>query len=233
MKKTNLKMGLVLLLATMLMPCSIHAQDKVEASVGADFVSSYLWRGQDLGGVSIQPSISLDYKGFTLEAWGSVGFDSEDDKELDLTLAYTTGGFSASVTDYWFTGGPGYFHYSSGDTNHVFEAQVGYDFGPVALNWYTNFAGADGLNKDGERAYSSYVTLAAPFTLGGLDWMAEVGATPWATDYYEANGFAIVDVSLEVEKEIKITDSFSLPLFAKIAWNPRSEAAHFAVGLSF
>ena len=33
-------------------PAMGMAQDKVEASVGADFVSGYIWRGQDLGGVS-------------------------------------------------------------------------------------------------------------------------------------------------------------------------------------
>lgn len=232
MKKRNVLIGLTALLLAAL-PLHSQAQDKVEASVGADIVSAYLWRGQDLGGVSIQPSISLAYKGLSLEAWGSVGFDSEDDKELDLTLGYESGGFSISVTDYWFAEGPGYFHYKAHDTNHTLEAQLGYDFGPVALNWYTNFAGADGVNDKGKRAYSSYVTVAAPFTLGGLEWTAEIGATPWATDYYEASGFAVIDVSLEVEKEIKITDSFHLPLFAKVAWNPRSEAAHFAVGLSF
>lgn len=31
-------------------PAMGMAQDKVEASVGADFVSGYIWRGQDLGG---------------------------------------------------------------------------------------------------------------------------------------------------------------------------------------
>ena len=76
-------------------------------------------------------------------------------KEIDLTLGYTTGGFSISVTDYWFNGGPGYFHYGSHNTNHTFEAQIGYDFGPLALNWYTNFAGTDGVNNEGDRAYSS------------------------------------------------------------------------------
>ena len=39
-------------------------------------------------------------------------------------------------------------------TAHVFEAQVGYDFGPLAVNWYTNFAGADGVKENGKRAYS-------------------------------------------------------------------------------
>nr|MCR4569873.1 hypothetical protein [Bacteroidales bacterium] len=45
------------------------AQDKVEASLGADLVSRYVWRGQDLGGVSVQPSLGLSYKGISLSAW--------------------------------------------------------------------------------------------------------------------------------------------------------------------
>ena len=51
----------------------VKAQDKVEASVGADLVSGYIWRGQDLGGASIQPAAGISYKGFSLSAWGSVG----------------------------------------------------------------------------------------------------------------------------------------------------------------
>lgn len=234
MKRNRAKLGAMAIgLLSMAMPFTAKAQDKVEASVGADLVSGYIWRGQDLGGVSLQPSASIAYKGFSLGAWGSVGLESTDTKEFDLTLGYATGGFSVSVTDYWFNGGPGYFHYGARNTNHVYEAQVGYDFGPLAVNWYTNFSGADGVNKDGDRAYSSYIALAAPFTLGGLDWTAEIGATPWATTFYGANGFAVCDISLGAAKEIKITDSFSLPLFAKATWNPRTEGAYFVVGLSF
>ena len=91
-----------------------------------------------------------------------------------MTVGYSIKGFSASITDYWFDGGAGYFHYGARNTSHVFEAQIGYDFDFIAVNWYTNFAGNDGLNKKGERAYSSYFSLAAPFKLGGLDWCAEV-----------------------------------------------------------
>ena len=94
-------------------------------------------------------------------------------------------------------------------------------------------SGDDGVDKDGDRAYSSYISVAAPFTLGGLDWTAEIGATPWATDFYGANGFAVCDVSLGATKDIRITNSFSLPLFAKATWNPCSERAYFVVGLSF
>lgn len=227
--------GWLPLVAVMALPAVSVAQDKPEASVGVDLVSGYLWRGQDLGNVSIQPSAAVGYKGFTLSGWGSVGFDKEDTKEFDLTLGYATGGFSISVTDYWFNGGAGYFHYGAHNTAHVFEAQVGYDFGPLAVNWFTNFAGDDGVNKDGDRAYSSYVSVAAPFRLGGLYWTAEVGATPWATTFYNdgTNGFEVCDISLGVTKEVKISDSFSLPVFAKATWNPATEGAYFAVGMTF
>ena len=95
------------------------------------------------------------------------------------------------------------------------------------------FAGDDGVKENGDRAYSSYISIAAPFKLGGLDWTAEVGATPWETDFYGASGFAVCDVSLGATKDIRITNSFSLPLFAKATWNPCSERAYFVVGLSF
>lgn len=235
--KRKVKMLALLAGMAMTFPATTLAQDEVETSVGADLVSGYIWRGQDLGGVSIQPSLSIAYKGLSLTAWGSVGIDKEDDKEIDLTLAYETGGFSISVTDYWvapYGEGTKFFQYGARSTAHVFEAQIGYDFGALAVNWYTNFAGADGVNEDGERAYSSYVSLAVPFTLGGLDWTAEVGATPWATDYYaEADGFTVCDLSIAASKEIKITDTFSLPAFGKLSFNPATEGAYFTFGLSF
>ena len=235
--KKNLKKWALLLVTAITLPATGMAQDKVEASVGADLVSGYIWRGQDFGGVSIQPSLSVAYKGLSLTAWGSVGIDSEDAKEFDLTLAYEIGNFSVSITDFWcIPSGEDikYFNYGAHTTAHVFEAQIGYDFGPLALNWYTNIAGADGVNEDGERAYSSYINMIAPFTLGGLEWEAEIGATPWATDYYaNTNGFAVCDISLGASKGIKITEAYSLPVFAKATFNPAADKAYFTFGLSF
>ena len=213
----------------------VKAQDRVEVNVGADVVSSYIWRGQDLGNVSIQPTLSIGYQGFSLTAWGSTGFSKEDTKEFDLTLGYAAKGFSVSVTDYWFNNGPGYFHYGARNTAHVFEAQVGYDFGFLSANWYTNFAGNDGVNSDGNRAYSSYFNLTVPFSLGGLEWSASVGATPWANTFYNggANGFEVTDVSIGAAKEIRVTDSYSFPIFARAIWNPATEGAYFVFGISF
>ncbi len=225
----------MLLCMLLALPVASMAQDKVETSVGADLVSGYIWRGQDYGGVSLQPSLSVSYKGLSLTAWGSVGFDNNDEKEVDLILSYEVGNLILAVTDFWTMGEDNkYFQYGAHSTAHVFEAQIGYDFGPFALNWFTNFAGADGVNEDGERAYSSYISVIAPFNLGGLEWEAEIGATPWATDYYtNADGFDICDISLGASKEIKITDSFSIPAFAKATFNPAADKAYLTFGLSF
>jgi hypothetical protein len=235
MKKIIILFSLAVLSLTTLAPA--RAQDKLETSVGADFVSRYIWRGQDLGGVSLQPALGLGYKGLSLSAWGSAGVaDPADTKEFDLTLSYTIGGFNIGVTDYWFNAGLDpqnrYFMYRSDCTNHVFEANIGYDFGFAAIQWYTNFAGNDGLNPSGRRAYSSYLELSAPFTLGGADWSAAVGAVPFATDFYGVEQFALVNLSVKASKEISVTDSFSIPVFAQVAANPSIREAFFVFGFT-
>ena len=93
----------------------------------------------------------------------------------------------------------------------------------------------DGVKGNGKRAYSSYLALSAPFQLGGLDWMVDLGIVPWETSFYNGytSGFCVSDISLGATKEIKVTDSFSVPAFAKVSVNPRTEGAHFPFGLSF
>lgn len=213
----------------------LAAQDRVEATVQADVVSQYIWRGQDLGDVSLQPTLGLAYKGLSLTAWGSVGLsDPDDTKELDLTLAYKVGGLNIGVTDYWFNApNDRYFCYAAHETSHVFEANIGYDFGPVAVQWYTNFAGNDGFNKSGKRAYSSYVEASAPFRLAGCRWTAAVGAVPYATSFYaDAGGFAVTNVSLRAAKDIRVTKTFTLPLFAAVSANPSTEKAYMVFGFT-
>ncbi len=223
-------MGLAVTLATL-------AQEKVETTICGDVVSSYIWRGQDLGDVSLQPTLGIGYKGISLTAWGSVGLsDPSDTKEFDLTLGYTIGGFNIGITDYWFNGGLDpenrYFKYDAHGTNHVFEANVGYDFGPASLQWFTNFSGNDGMNKDGKRAYSSYVELTVPFKLATVDWTATAGAVPFSTDFYGTDGFAVTNLALKAAKEIKVTDTFSIPVFGQVVANPCSQKAYLVVGFT-
>ena len=215
---------------------AVEAQE-ISTTIGSDIVSSYIWRGQDLGGVSLQPTLGLEYKGISLSAWGSVGLaDPADTKEFDITLGYTIGGLNIGITDYWFNAGldpqDRYFKYDAHGTNHVFEANIGYDFGVVSAQWYTNISGNDGVNKDGKRAYSSYFEVAAPFKLATCDWTATVGAVPYATDFYGTNGFAVTNLAVRASKDIKVTDSFSIPIFGEVSANPCSQKAYLVVGMS-
>ena len=225
----------LLCLLAMIAPMMMSAQDEVETTIGADIVSQYIWRGQELGDVSLQPTLGIVYKGLSLTAWGSVGLSNKDNtKEFDLTAAYTTDGFHIGVTDYWFnTPNERYFAYSAHKTSHVFEANVGYDFEIASLNWYTNFAGNDGVNKDGKRAYSSYFEANVPFKLAACEWTATIGAVPYATSFYgDANGFAVTNIGIKATKDIKVNDHFSIPIFAGITANPSTEKTFFIFGVS-
>ena len=229
---------IVLMAMMMATGWSAMAQDTVETTVAADFVNQYIWRGQDLGNTAIQPTLGVAYKGLSLTAWGSVGVtEASDTKEFDLTLAYTAGGFNIGITDYWFNQDgldPDgcYFKYDAHGANHVFEANIGYDFGFASLQAYTNFAGNDGFNKDGKRAYSTYVELAAPFKLATVDWTASLGVVPFYTSFYGTEGFAVTNLALKATKDIAITDKFSLPVFAGVVGNPCSQKAYLVFGFT-
>ena len=215
--KKNLKKWVLLLMAAITLPVTSMAQDKVELSGNIDVVSAYLWRGQKLGNASLQTTAAVAYKGFSFTAWSTIAFDGNDGDEIDFTLAYENNNVSVSLTDFWM---------SEIGNEHTLEAQLGYDFGVVGVNWYTNVYGDD-------KEYASYFTLTAPFSLIGLDWEAEVGATPWGTDYYGTDKFSVCDLSLGASKEINIGKSFSTTLFAKASYNPTIEKFYATVGISF
>ena len=65
--------------------------------VGADLVSSYLWRGQNLGGLSLQPSVTLGWNGLYLCTWANIGADNwkfqKLNPELDITENVTISGW--------------------------------------------------------------------------------------------------------------------------------------------
>ncbi len=232
-----MKKRTILFLGAALCSFMAPAQDKVKATIGADMVSKYVWRGLDQGSAAIQPTLGISYKGLSLSAWGSYGITNEKDvKEFDLTLSYKIAGLNIGVTDYWMSEGlepqGRYFIYYAHSTNHVFEANVGYDFKILSFQWYTNFTGNDGYTKSGKRAYSSYFEVNVPFRLATLDWNATAGAVPYATTFYDTSGFAVTNLSLRAAKDIKVTDTFSIPIFGQIIANPRQQTAYFVFGFT-
>ena len=225
-------------ISTMIMiASSMKAQDKIETTLSTDIVSQYIWRGMDLGSVSLQPTLGIGWKGLELTGWGSVGLsDPNDTKEIDLTLSYYIGGFNIGITDYWTNDGldprARYFKYEAHETNHVFEANIGYDFDFASLQWYTNFTGNDGFNNSGDRAFSSYFEVNVPFRLATVDWTATAGAVPYATSFYDTDKFAVTNLALKATKDIRITDSFSIPIFGQFVANPHSQKAYLIFGIS-
>lgn len=217
-------------LAAALSPVPTMAGEPLKGDIGVDLVSTYVWRGQKLDGFAIQPNLGIEWGGLSLSAWSSTGLAS-DARELDLTLSYSLGGLTLGLTDYWCADSQS--TYFGSEAPHVAELNLGYDFGPLAINWYSNVLGAVGYGPDGEKSCSSYLEVAAPFSLGGLEWSAAVGASPWANDYYGVDKFAIVCVNLSASKELNPGSGHSIPVFANIMANPSTGKMYFSVGISF
>ena len=210
---------------------------KVSFEVGADVVSSYVWRGIDCGGFSVQPGATVTWTrpGISFGAWASATlFDKTqfaNMAEFDLALSYNpTDALTIGLTDYNFCGGKYFGDWDfSASSSHNLELNLGYDFGAVAVSWNTCLTGWD-YNEDGDRAYSTYVEATVPFELGGVGCSAAVGVCPWGYHFTvdEGDSFSVMNVSLKAEKDVK-----GIPFFGQIVVNPRAESTYFVVGVSF
>ena len=174
----------------------------LSVEVGADVVSSYPWRGQNLGGLAIQPSITLDWKGLYVSGWGNIGADNWTfenlNPELDITIGYDNYGLQLDLTHLYYFGGESYFPKGGFkaqeiESSSTMEAHAGFHLGdlvesvPLAIDWYTTIYGADCyLNEAGEwqRAWSTYIQVGYTFNLPlGVDLTTNVGFTPWRGMY--------------------------------------------------
>ncbi len=214
-----------------------RGQEKFSAELYGDFVSSYIWRGMEQCKASVQPGLLMNYRGFELEFWGDYELaGSGDYKEIDITLYYNLGHFKFKVQDIWSNigGDPQgrFFKYDAHSTNHIFEGSMSYDFGLVSMEWNTVFAGNDGLNNSGKRAYSSYFIADAPFRLAGFDCNGSLGVAPYASTLYQTSGFAVTHLGLKVSRDIKVTDTFRIPVFLNVLANPCLQKAYLVFGFT-
>lgn len=211
------------------------AQDSTSCfCVGADIVSSYVWRGfkQDLTLTSqspnIQPYVSYMIGGLTLGSWGSTSFTGTV-KEVDLYATYAfTSALSLTLTDYNWSFAQSYFKYGSG-TDHVFEATlawVGTESLPLSASVNTMFAGNDKTDA-GKQAFSSYVELGYQLA---ENTKVFAGGSLLDTPMY--GGAGVTNVGLKVTKEIVLSDTFSLPVYGIAGINPLGKDAFLVVGIA-
>ncbi len=191
-------------------------------SPGVDFYSSYIWRGSKQGtGPAVQPYLEFATGGLTLGAWGS--FDASGFGETDLYAAYSFDfGLSLGITDYYLTD-LDYFDYSDSTGSHAFELTAGYEIKGLSLSANVILNQAGGVESEGG---DIYLEAAYAFKYFSIFMGAGNG---WTTSDGE---FAVCNIGIQAEKEIKITDSFSIPVTGQVVLNPDKKSLYVVVGFS-
>ena len=250
------KIILLAIAALSLLPSSVKAQETFEASLSADLVSRYMWRGLDMAGISLQPNVSVAWQGLSLAANASTGFEKDDLQDLDVTLGYSRWGFNIGVTDYWTKDVDPrnrYFYYGEGmECPHQLEANLGYTCKYGSIQAYTMVYGND-YKINGDRAYSTYIELSVPFRAGGIDWDIRAGVTPMESagtsyeekittetgrtktvlrgDYLYGESFTCNMASVRATKNITFK-TFKMPVFVELHTNPYLQRANLILGVS-
>lgn len=200
----------VLVVVALFSTSSLKAQ---EFSTGVDLYSSYVWRGTKFGtGPAIQPAVDFTAGGFSVGAWGSVCVSDDEAFEMDLYATYAFPfGLSVGVTDYYFGGS--YFD----GTTHFIEPMLKFETGSLSLT---------GAYMLGDGVGDTY--LEAGYSLGSVNLFVGAGNGAYTSD----GKFMVCNVGLGTSKEIKITDSFSLPVSGSVILNPSTQGFFIAVGIS-
>ncbi len=223
-----------ILMATM-MPASAQDEEHVSPiSIGADIMSRYVWRGLDYGAApSIQPYMELGLGNFAIGAWGAYATSLSANnllgvQEVDLYATYTIADLiTVGVTDYFFPVETdynyNYFDYGSDTSLHVMEGMVA--FNGLADFPLTFLAGVNLMNDDDN---SMYFELGYSFSF--IDVFIGAGNGIYLTS---ESKFNLVNVGISKSREIKITDTFSLPVSASLITNPDAKQVHLVFGISF
>ena len=159
MKKRILKTALFIVACTFAVGTfRAHAEEQgPSASADIGVLSKYVWRGEELSNDSIviQPSVTVGYKGFSVNLWGNLDTARDDNNaatadtknwtETDFTMSY-------EVSYGLFSLGAGYIYYgldNATDTDEIYVS-AGYDcfLSPTLTvyrdigtipRWYLNF----------------------------------------------------------------------------------------------
>ncbi len=242
MKGKKIALGLSIVFLGSLFSSRVSAQSEsdIDFSVSGDLVSSYIWRGFKQAGASVQPALSISTGGFTLGAWGSTDIASDGKKEVDFYASYNVGPLQLTVTDYWWDGEGAhrYFSYPNDEfSGHLLETSLEYTFSesfPLTVAWNTFVLGKGNKKENGDNSFSTYIELSYPFSVKDVDLKISTGFIPWKSAVYgpDMDKFKFTSIQFGASKEVKITDSFSVPLYANIIANPAVEDIYFVFGIT-
>lgn len=217
-----------------LLTSTVPARAQEEASgspisIGADLVSRYVWRGLDYGASpSIQPYIKAGFGDFVLGVWGAYTKNTPDIpgvQEMDLYLNYTIKDLvTVGVIDYFFPDeifGYDYYEFRKDSSSHVIE-------GFATFNGLENLplTATLGVNLYNDSNNSIYLELGYSFSI--IDVFFGIGNGIYSTD----TKFGVVNLGVSVSNEIRITESYGLPVSASLITNPNAKQIHLVFGIS-
>ena len=223
-KKKMFLTGLaVLLICSSIRVDAQEANQKSKFTAGADLFSNYIFRGTKYGkGPSVQPSVKYINGGFTAGVWGS--FDASGYAEADPFLSYTLPfGLSIGITDYYYPELE-LFDVSTETGSQAFEINTGFTKGGLSLsaNYIINEAG-------GAASMGGDMYFQAGYAFTSFSIFAGAG-TGWHTTDGE---FDLCNIGISTTKEIKLSDSFSIPVVGQVIVNPDREQLFLVVGFTF
>lgn len=240
MKTAKTAICLIFVLATIqALPLKAQEADstnKLTFDVNADLVSRYIWRGLPSSLTpNIQPSVTLGYKNFSAQVWGSYGI-SQPYAEFDVNLSYNIGAFTLSVWDYYVNLDEAttthYFNFSD-TTLHSIEGSLtfnGTDGFPISIILATYLWGDD-KDDAGDNYYSTYLELGYETNIGETSLQLFAGGT-FGEGYY-ASKAAMVNLGLTATRNLQLTEKTALPLSGSLIVNPDSKSVYFVFGITF
>ena len=237
-KKDILLIACALLLGSVSTPLRAQESGNWSMTVGADAVSSYLWRGMNLAGPSIQPSAYFDYEkgdwAVSLGAWGTKSLLKDDYDEWDLSIEATWRNITLSLANY-------NEYYSPGDKGNYLDLGASLTLSediPVTFSWYsiinTTEGSMDGGNGfDWQAAFPSYFEVAYDFSLSVVDFTLAAGLWPYGSGYYENDSFGICNLNLIAGHEFELKHGATLPVSAQVMYNPTWNQCFWGVSIGY
>ncbi|MBU0479481.1 MAG: hypothetical protein KKG47_00130 [Proteobacteria bacterium] len=228
-----------ILMSTMtVIPAMALAEDKPTADFTTGIYSDYVWRGYALSddSVVIQPSMTVSYKGFAANLWGSLDTDylNTDEKnwlETDMTLSYEG---SAGKIGY----GAGWIYYEVDGADDTQEGYVSVSVDTILAPSLTVY-----VNLEDTSAYYSTLGISHSLPLAegmALDLGAQVGYLDNGASYNEFHDALLsASMSFAVAEYISVTPElyYSFALTSDSETNIKAGSAdnddnHFYGGIS-
>ena len=242
MKKNNvLAIACALLLGGS--SASLCAQESGDWSmtVGADAVSSYLWRGFCSAGPSIQPSASFDYEkddwAVSFGYWATTTLSGEPYNEHDFFVEASWKNLTLSLTDY------GYDQYfGPWKKCHDLDFGLSYTLSediPVTFSWYSIINKyEDGFMHGSDkfawgRAFPSYFEVAYDFSLSVVDFSLSAGVLPFASGYYDNDTFGVCNLNLSAGHEFELSNGTTFPVSGQVMYNPMDKGCFWGVSVGY